>query len=103
MAWAAEYDITTDFVRPLNPISNTFCAAGELLLLLLLFSVVVCGDCRSNEYIIFQVHTYPTGPWLTQASNSSRLCSVEIVTLGSGGHPVVLTGFKLLLGYLNLL
>jgi len=31
LAWAAEYDITTDFVRPLNPISNSFCAAGAHL------------------------------------------------------------------------
>ncbi|KAF8511439.1 glyoxal oxidase N-terminus-domain-containing protein [Gautieria morchelliformis] len=31
LAWAAEYDITTDAVRALNPKSNSFCAAGAFL------------------------------------------------------------------------
>lgn len=30
-AWAAEYDLNTDAVRPLNPMSNTFCAAGAFM------------------------------------------------------------------------
>ncbi|KIJ49203.1 copper radical oxidase [Sphaerobolus stellatus SS14] len=30
-AWVAEYDITTDAVRALNPISNSFCAGGAHL------------------------------------------------------------------------
>ncbi|KAF8497704.1 glyoxal oxidase N-terminus-domain-containing protein [Gautieria morchelliformis] len=31
LAWGAEYDITTDTVRVLNPVTNTFCAAGAFV------------------------------------------------------------------------
>ena len=30
-AWASEFDLVTRKARPLNPISNTWCAAGGFL------------------------------------------------------------------------